>query len=371
MNRKIFFWLCVSVFSSARLFALDVDVTAAPYNAIPDDGANDSAAFSGALSAVVSGGGGTVFVPGGEYHFTSKIAVDLASAGVSIVGDGKGVSMIHCTNSSGIFWFNNSSNDNELTIRDITFTADMPGAGTAIQINNPSLCTNDAVCSLYMENVTFLVNDWSCDHFNRAIYTSFLQQPAFVDVIFTGPLMVLGAAETPAEYGFRINYGNDPYFENCYSKCVDIGYLLSNIKGDVVFDRCNAVGTEVGFRVSAIGTEDCAVVIRDCHSNALQEGIEINNADCVELENGLSYCSGNAVTYTDYILNNCANVNIVGCDFHQPYATSRTLIDLKGTTSNVLIKHNIFNPSGTRVQQDAGVSGVTVTQNLDNPTHAW
>jgi hypothetical protein len=49
----------------------------------------------------------------------------------------------------------------------------------------------------------------------------------------------------------------------------------------------------------------------------------------------------------------------------------RTLIYLKGTTSGVQIKHNIFNAPGIRVKQDLGVSGVILLQNMDNPAHVW
>lgn len=364
--------MLVAGLSAVQSLALDVNVTASPYNAVPDDGLNDSTAFYNAFNAVVASGGGTIFVPRGEYHFTTRISVNLASTRVCIAGEGKGVSVIHCTNSLGLFWFNNSSSSsNELIMRDLSFTADRPSAGTAIQINNPSYCSDENICNLRMEGVVFTVSNFANDYFTRAVYASYLQKPVFIDIIFAGPLVALGAPETPSEYGFRINYGNAPYFENCYSKCVDYAYYLANLKGDVILNRCVAVGTETGLVVSATSAENCTVSILDTHSNALQHGIVVENADAVELQNGLSYCANNAVTYTDYTINNCSNVNITGCNFYQPFATTRTLIKLLGTTSNVLIKHNIFNSSGTRVYQDYSVANVSILQNLDNPTHQW
>jgi hypothetical protein len=364
-----FYVVLISMLGFVSAMATDVNVL--DYGAIPNDGQDDRNAFNSAINAVISTGGGEVFVPPGDYHFASRTTFDLGSTSVGLIGAGKGNSILHCTNSIGIFRFNNTENDNQLTIRDMTFIADMPNAGIAIQINNPSLCSDETVCSLFMENVDIFVNDYSCDYFGAAVYTSYLQKPVFRDVIFAGPLEVLGANETPAAYGYRIDYGNSPYFEHCYSKCVDNAYLLTNIKGAVIFIDCIAVGTEIGYKISAISQENCAVSIWDCHANGLQEGIEVNDADSVELKNVLSYCSNNAVTYKDFIINNCSDVEIYGCDFHQPYATTRTLIHLKGTTSGVVVKHNIFNASGTRVLQDGGVSGVTVTQNIDNPEHVW
>ena len=243
--------------------------------------------------------------------------------------------------------------------------------GTAIQINNPSLCTNEAVCNLHMENVVLMPPDWSFHaYFDRTIYTSFLQRPKFIDVLAVGPYGP--DSQVPSESGFRINHGNSPSFTNCYSKNKITGYLLSNIQGSVVFDRCNAVGVDEGFVVNAIGAENCSVENSNFHVNARVSGIEVDNADSVLIRYGAPYWTPADVAYTDFIVNNCTDVEISGNIFHVHYTDPpRTQIHLKGTTAGVVVKHNIFNAPGTRVAQDAGVSNVVITENIDNPVHVW
>jgi len=354
-------------------------VSVTEYNAIPNDGLSDHQAFANAFNTVVAAGGGKVLVPPGDYQFDSRITIDLLSTRVEWLGEGTGVSRLVCVNPRGVVWFANSNNDNELVIKDLSFMAGFPdpgtnlvGYGTAIQINNPSLCTNEAVCSLHMENVVLMPPDWSFHaYFNRTIYTSFLQHPEFINVLATGPYGP-AAPIVPSESGFRINFGDSPSFADCYAKNKTTGYLLNNIQGTVIFDRCNAVGIDQGFVINAIGAENCSVENSNFHVNARISGVEVNNADSVLIRYGAPYWTPAEVAYTDLIINNCTGVEIAGNVFHVHYTDPpRTQIHLKGTTSGVVIRHNIFNAPGTRVEQDAGVSNVVITENIDNPTHVW
>jgi hypothetical protein len=58
-------------------------VTAAPYNAQGDGVTDDTAAFQSALAAAAANGGGTVFVPGGNYRLNGSLTVP---AGVELRG---------------------------------------------------------------------------------------------------------------------------------------------------------------------------------------------------------------------------------------------------------------------------------------------
>jgi hypothetical protein len=343
------------------VLALDVSVTDSPYNAVPDDGYDDSAAFASALGDIVTAGGGTLVVPCGDYHFTSQTVVDLGATAVTMRGDGTGVSNIHCANTTGLFWFDNTSNGNQLTITGMTFTADEEG-GTALRADNPSL-TSATICNLYMEHVNYRVLTDDVDYFTHSILGSNLQQPQFVNVYVDN-----GMKDYSVD-GFRIDNCNSPFFDQCYSKAVGTGVHLTNSKGSVVLQRMYVVGNYVGCQIDADADDDCSVTITDCHSNDYTEGIHIVNADHVSLLEGMSYRQ-EIEDYTDYILENCSDVTVKSCNFHQSEtATSvgRTMVYLKGTTSGVILRSLIFNGAGTRVLQDSGVGGVSISACLDIP----
>lgn len=352
-----------------------INVNVTDYGAVADDGLSDQDAFAAAFDAVALNGSGTVYVPPGVFDFDVRKTIDLKNADISLIGCGKGVTVLRCRNATGIWWFSNSQDSNQLSIYDLTFTAGASGnAGTAIQINNPSLTSNTNICSLYMERVGFEPEEMGTDYFCRHIYTTYLMNPGFIDVFVTTRGMT-----DYSESGFRINYGHGATFENCYSKGNDTGWELTNYRGDVVFNRCNPVGNYTGMKVTALTAEDCTVAVLGMHVNTLETNLEVYRADQVVIENAASYTSAtNSNAFTDFYIKDCTDVDIVGCEFHQPYTDVRTMVHLAGTTSDVLLKYNIFNGRPTSPSQtvndvliEAGVSNVTQQDNLSTPTHQW
>jgi hypothetical protein len=354
----------VVLLAAGSLCALDITVTDAPYSAIPDDGLNDSAAFAGALAAIVSAGGGTLTVPCGNYHFTSRITADLAAKSVAIRGAGNGVSIIHCANTTGLFWFNNTSNSNQLSVTDLTLMADQTG-GTALQVDNPSLSSNN-ICNLYIEHVFFDALTLDVSYFSHHIAGTNLQQPQFINVFIDNG--IVGSCVD----GFRIDGVNSPFFDQCYAKaCGGINVHLTNAKGNIVLQRMYAKNAvHAGIEIHCTPEEESSVTLTNPHTNAGTEGIHIINADHVSLLEGMAYWNFTVPNYADYIMENCTDVTIKGCHFNQAVlgdAIGRVMIYLKGTTRNVVIQDTIFNGTATRVQQDTDVTGVSITGILDIP----
>lgn len=355
--------------ASGTGFALDVMVTHSPYRAVPDDGLDDSAAFAGALNAIVTAGGGTLTVPCGNYHFTNRITVDLAAATVTMRGDGTGISIIHCANTNGLFWFNNTSNSNQLTITGITFMADQAGAGTSVQVSNPSL-TTAPVTNLLMDIFNFMSLDEDCYFVNYIVATN-LQQPQFINFV------IVNGIPGPSIHGIRIDGVNSPVFNHGYTRHVGIGIYLTNAMGNVVCQRVYQTGVNTGLLAVASSSSNCTVTMKNCHTSPQWKAVHIIGASQVGLFEGMAYVNSNAVAHlhTDYTLENCSNVSIQGCNFHQSFfsdSSLRTMIHLKGNTSGVLIKNVIFNAAGatnnaTAVRQDPGVSGVTNVMNIVAP----
>jgi hypothetical protein len=353
---------------------IEVDVT--DYGAVAGDGLSDQDAFAAAIDTVAAHGGGTVRIPPGIYDMDSHRTVDLRNASVVLAGSGKGVTVLRCRNSTGIWWFSNSQNSSQLAIYDLTFTAAASGnAGTAIQIDNPSLTSNTNRCSLHMERVGFEVEERGVDFFCRHIYTAYLMNPVFIDVFVTS----LGMMDR-SESGFRIHYGRGATFENCYSKGNHTGWDLTEYKGDILFNRCNPVGNYFGIQITALADEECTVALLGVHANTVETNLAIYRADRVTIKNAASYCYESAAAFTDFYIRDCSNVEIVGCEFHAPYTGTRTMVHLAGNTGGVLIKQNIFNgktadPNGNSgiidVRIDSGVSHVTQQDNLSPPAHQW
>ena len=115
--------------------------------------------------------------------------------------------------------------------------------------------------------------------------------------------------------------------------------------------------------------------MKNCHTNPRWKAVYIIGAGQVSLFEGMAYDSESTYSLTDYTLENCTNVSIQGCNFHQTFfgdSSLRTMIYLKGSTSGVLIKDVIFNAAGatnsaTAIRQDAGVTGVTNVMNIIRP----
>lgn len=364
MNKRRLALLLLLTAGSA--FALDVVVTAPPYNAVPDDGLDDRAAFAGALNAIVADGGGTLTVPCGNYHFTDRITVDLAATAVTMRGDGTGVSIVHCANTNGLFWFNNTGNGNQLTITGITFTADQTG-GTAVQVDNPSL-SSEPICNLKMDIFNFMALTTN-SYFAHHILATNLQQPQFINFFIDNGI------RGPSIDGINIDGVNSPTFDHGYTRSVGTGICLANATGHVLDTRVYQVGVDTGLWVNASSATNCTVTMKNCHTNPQWKAVHIIGASQVDLFEGMAYVSQVDHPYTDYTLENCTNVSVQGCNFHQVFfadSSWRTMIHLKGATSGVLIKNVIFNGAGatnsaTAIRQDPGVTGVTNVMNIIKP----
>mgnify|MGYP000536513671 CR=1 FL=1 len=77
---------------SADVAQRGVNVKSAPYNAVGDDVANDTAAFLAAIAALKAAGGGILYIPKGIYKISDHINIDFDNC--HVMGAGIGVSII-------------------------------------------------------------------------------------------------------------------------------------------------------------------------------------------------------------------------------------------------------------------------------------
>jgi hypothetical protein len=102
-----------------------INVTSAPYNAVPDDGLDDTAAINAAISA-----GRSIYFPAGTYDYTGSMVLP-ANTPYRLYGEGPGVSTIRFTGpSAGISAPNMGLNP--LNVEGLTLWASTMNCGTAI-----------------------------------------------------------------------------------------------------------------------------------------------------------------------------------------------------------------------------------------------
>jgi len=349
--------------AGGSVFALDITVTNATYGATPDDGTNDAPAFASALNDIADAGGGTLTVPCGNYDFTNKVTVDLHAATVIIAGDGADVTTFRCTsnNTDGVFLFNNTSGENQLTLKDFAIEANQFG-GTAIGVFNPSLSTNP-ICSLRMDNVNMNSAVGTECYFIRQVDAANLKSPVFFNVLPSAGWYVTGLYME----GFHIENVDSPTFDQTYTRHTSAGYTLTGMRGAANFVRSYASGTEYPFILHAVPGAGATLSMRQFHSSGAERNIDASNFDRIDILQHLCYAGGTkGLPIYDYIFTDCANVTVRGTIFHVTVSVPRTIISLKGTTHDVHIADCIFRATGaTILQQDPDVRGVSMVGCFD------
>jgi hypothetical protein len=128
-----------------------VDITASPYNADPTGSSDSTSGIQAALNQVAANGGGTIYVPTGNYKITSGLAYH-SSTGLMITGDGPQASNFRLASTStsiqyltitqtGEFVGGNLGKQGTVIIEDVAFYNDEQAASfadthVAVVLNN-------------------------------------------------------------------------------------------------------------------------------------------------------------------------------------------------------------------------------------------
>ena len=117
-----------------------IDVREAPYSATGDGVADDTAAFTGAISAINTAGGGTLYIPRGTYLLSSATlavasnhALSITADNVTIKGDGDGQTKIQLTGTGECGFLLGRSIDN-FCVQDLTFQGNSCHAAGSLNI---------------------------------------------------------------------------------------------------------------------------------------------------------------------------------------------------------------------------------------------
>lgn len=335
-----------------------------------------SAAFQRAVDKIIEDGGGQLFIPRGHFLINKQIiASNQKEIFLSIRGLGLGVSVIECNNNAGVFKISYRSNNSQVTIKDLSFFAKRPGAGTAIDIAFLNR-GNAHHRSLMMENVEMRSKDNSCDYFDVGIRADNVWRPIFTSVVFAGPFgkeinddRSIHSLQYKPKVAFDVSGSYAPKFVCCYAWSAKVGYKLIDMDEQGAEDGMllNSYAVECMTGVEAItkGAEP-QLFIDGCHLNCRDFGIKISGRKFVNIVNCLMYnidLDNQAPNYTDIYLENCNNIIISSNIFHFKGNKERTNVLVKSSSNKIDVKDNRFNAYAIAVKVEKGAKDINFTNN--------
>jgi len=237
----LFIFLIKSLVLSATI---NIDITQAPYNAIPNDGLPDSQSFQLAFDALKANGGGYLYIPSGGFVIDSQISLTIRTGdnidGIMIEGEPN--TSLFCQNPDGFLEiFFNQERHCQVTLKNFSIVAahivsnEPKSAGTAIRIYHKDstrvgwlglaehravICTNVKVRSL-----------GSCPdcYFDKGFVVTGFYRPVFSDCQFISPFTTpdLIKLYIPS-VGFDVEDCYYPSFERCVVKGSKVGYSMNS-----------------------------------------------------------------------------------------------------------------------------------------------
>ena len=395
MMKRIHFAALLTVLAIANLTAQDpAPPVSSTLVSVRDCGAkgdgvtDDSRAFQQAFEQAAASDHALVRIPPGAYQLKQQVSVEFKGAvgnGFAVVGDGQGVSVIHCANTSGALRIRSELCQTQVTVRDLTLMADIPDAGTAIEVSS-SLRGVRNYRTLTVQNVDMRCNSLPTrNFFSRGLNATAQWRPIFQNVVFSGILDPKLSESDPAndglrhkpEYGFCADWSYAPVFQNCYAWACHTGYrvvsrdLKPEGPEDSAFYRCTAVGTRIGMDIDTPIIEP-QLVMDACHINCREAGVRLRNRKFFHITNCLFYSqTEDKVPYTDIDIANCWAGLVTGNMFHSPHpqnarkepSSKRTCIAIDKDSKHISITGNIFNGKGIAIRAEDGSTDIQTQPN--------
>jgi len=358
------------------------------HGASGDGRGDDNPAFQAALELAVASSHARLRIPAGTYRLEKRVIVRFQGGvdqGLAISGDGQGVSVIQCANEDDALCLHSELCQTQVSVRDLTLVATIPGAGTALEVSSPPPGVRN-YRTLTVENVDIRGAGLPTrSYFQRGIDASGQWQPLFRNAIFCGVLdpSLNDQAERYAELrfkpecGFCADWCYAASSQHCYAWSCHTGYrVVSRDRRpegpeDGAFHRCTAVGTRVGIDIDTPIIEP-QLVVDSCHLNCREVGLRLTNRKFFHIVNCLLYSEAeNRFPYTDIALENCWAGHIEGNMVHSPHPknlqpepkSKRVCIAVDERTRYIRITSNTFNGKGTALKAAPEARGIRMDDN--------
>ena len=222
---------------------IDIDITAPPYNAIPNDGQDDSPAFQLALEALRDNNGGRLYIPSGGFAIDMLVSITIKTSdevdGIMIEGELN--TNLFCRNPDGFLEiFFDKERHCQVTLKNLSVVAanisssSANSSGTAIKIyhldpvdgwlglaeHRAVACTNVKVRNL-----------GSCTdcYFDQGFVVTGLYRPYFINCQFISPITEtdLTTSNIPT-VGFDVEDCYYPSFDNCTVHGSDLAFSMNS-----------------------------------------------------------------------------------------------------------------------------------------------
>ncbi|MCK4920434.1 MAG: hypothetical protein KAS71_05270 [Bacteroidales bacterium] len=161
------------------------------FGATGDGVTDDSEAIQQALTSAGQTTNGVVYLPEGTYLMNKRaiwerLSGDRVHAGLAIRGDGAGKTVVLVDNAEGGFLMNDFYSLTQFQIRDITFLAVRPSAGTAIKVGKfGNRSGGRSYRCFFGENIEIRGQE-PADYFTIGLDINTVYRPMYRNVIFTG-----------------------------------------------------------------------------------------------------------------------------------------------------------------------------------------
>ena len=319
---------------------LRIDITAPPYNAVPNDGLDDSPAFQAAIDDMLASipRGGYLYVPDGDYHFDSQVYAYITgkeAEGLTIQGQSTAGTRLVCNNTNGVIWLSHFMRYEDDTVRDLTFVANRAGAGTALRINStPGGQQSKKVVTLLDLAVTYAAG--TTNYFNTGLAVRGVQRPIIKNCSVAAPTTDSDMGDTSPNFlpDFGIDIGDcySPEVQNCSVSGAHTAYSMvmsgTNDQEDGGFFNSTADYCRIGMVYHIPNNSRAGFQCNQNNVRARDNGLIINNRRCFHVsENTFRQLS------PDYPL-----VDVRTIDGHVGVIVRNTFVgDLSGGRVNVNI----------------------------------
>ncbi|WP_052881018.1 InlB B-repeat-containing protein [Kiritimatiella glycovorans] len=346
----------------------EIDVTAPPYNAVPDDGRDDAPAFQAAFEDAVAAGAAVIRIPPGAYDLFSRVELYASTADLQIRGAGIGVTRLRSHNPEGILKMVFAQRSPIIAMRDFSFFAPRREAGVGIELYCPP-GGNKQHHTFTARNIEFRSEDIAHDYYRGAFRLTGFWRPVFHSVVFGGPYGPPQEEEFMAHIGVELIDCPAPSFRHSYfwdlktgvrlvgTSCRELEFLNSvavECRNGIVFVPGDRHHSGARFSCSHINCEDSGIVLRNHY------GFTIEN--CLMYHKHTGYNP----EYIDIRLEDCFDGTIARTIFHQGNNFTRQMISGDANCRDIVLAGNIYNADGIPLEVRSGAHLLAV-DSVDPP----